>query len=72
MVIQIFVLISGIALKELDLLPKVHIRYLDWFATGRTLIALTLAFYLSRKVLGVFDRFVDTRRFKSSNNKNLN
>ena len=72
MVIQIFVLISGIGLEGLGLLPKVHVRYLDWLATSRTLIALTLAFYLSRKALGVFDRFVDTRRFKSSDNQTIN
>ena len=72
MVMQIFVLISGVGMEGLGLLPKVHVRYLDWFSTSRTLIALTLAFYLSRKALGVFDRFVDTRRFKSGGNQTLN
>ena len=72
MVMQIFVLISGVGLEGWGLLSKVHVRYLDWVSTSRTLIALTLAFYLSRKALGVFDRFVDTRRFKSGGNQTLN
>ena len=72
MVIQISVLTVDIPLEASGLLPKGHVKYLDWFAAARTLIALTLAFYLSRKALGVFDRFLDKRRFKSSNHQNVN
>ena len=72
MVIQISVLIVDIPLEALGLLEKGHVKYLDWSAATRTLIALTLAFYLSRKALGVFDRFLDKRRFKSSDHQNVN
>ena len=72
MVIQISVLIVDIPLEASGLLEKGHVKYLDWFAATRTLIALTLAFYLSRKALGVFDRFLDKRRLVSSDHKNGN
>ena len=72
MVIQISVLIVDIPLEALGLLEKGHVKYLDWFAATRTLVALTLAFYLSRKALGGFDRFLDKRRLVSSNHKNGN
>ena len=72
MVIQISELVSDIPIEALGLKSYIHIKYLEWFAASRTLIALTLSFYLSRKTLGVFDRFLDKRRFKSSNQKKLN
>ena len=72
MVIQISLLIVDIPLEAMGLLDKGHVKYLDWFAATRVLIALTLAFYLSRKALGVFDRFLDKRRFKSSEHQKVN
>ena len=65
-------LISDIALEGLDLLPRVHIKSLDWLAAIRTLIALTLAFYLSRRTLVVFDLLIDKRKVQSSDYQNLN
>ena len=72
MIIQISVLIVDIPLEASGLLDKDHVKYLDWFAAIRTLIALTLAFYLSRKALGGFDRFLDKRRSKSRAHPNVN
>jgi hypothetical protein len=66
MVIQISFLIAGIPLDAFGFIPKMHFKYLEWFSSIRTLIVLTLAFYLSRKTLGVFDRFLDQRRSKAS------
>ena len=65
MVIQISVLIIDLPLEKSGLMEGAHVKYLYWFAATRTLVALALAFYLSRKALSSFDRFLDKRRLKS-------
>ena len=72
MVIQISVFFADIPIEALGLQSYRQIKHLDWFAAIRTLMALTLGFYLSRKSSGVFDRFLNKRRFKSSNQQRLN
>ena len=64
MVIQISVLAVDVPLDALGLLPDANDQYFRGAVVFRPLVTLTLAFYLSRKTLSGFDRFLDERRSK--------
>lgn len=61
---QISVLAVELLLSPLGISLEENVEYSRWSSAFRTLLALTLAFYFSRKSLGKFDRFLDKRRVK--------
>ena len=68
-VVQISMLVIGVPLPVLNLSPKETVEYHHWGGALSSVVALALAFYLSRKSLGAFDRFLDTRRRISRKDK---
>lgn len=62
MVGQISVLAVDIPISSLGISHEQTMGYFRWSGALKGLLALTLAFYLSRKSLGEFDRFLDKRR----------
>jgi hypothetical protein len=64
MVIQVSVLTVDVPLDALGLFPDGNDQYSRGAVVSRSLVALSLAFYFSRKALSGFDRFLDERRSK--------
>ena len=70
-VVQISVLAIDVPLAVLGLSREETVEYSRWDVTPRALVALTLAFYLSRRSLGMFDRFLDRRRSKLAGHRKI-